>query len=135
MCGLVPGRSALFCFEIGDVGPTDFATTSGSVLSTNRFTYGTEDGPVTAEVESSAAFAKTEYYIRARALTAPMFLINLMLTVFSMITEQPSVGPRGAARGGFVYTSVIYQNEVQESEAIVGGIRSAGSLIIDQILS
>jgi len=72
-------------FAVGDAGPADFTTTSESVPSSNWFTYDTEDGPVTTKVESSTTFAKVEHSTRARALTLSMFLINWVLTIFSMI--------------------------------------------------
>ena len=72
-------------FAVGDAGPADFTTTSETVPSSNWFTYDTDDGPVTVEVGSSTTFAKVLHSTRAQALTVSMFLINWVLTVFSMI--------------------------------------------------
>ena len=88
---------------VGDAGPADFTTTSETTPSSNWFTYDAEDGPVTVEVGSSTTFAKVIHSTRARALTVSMFLINWVLTVFSMI----------------ITAIVISRGEVKDSVALL----------------
>ena len=96
-------------FTIGDAGPADFTTTSETVPSSNWFTYDTEDGLVTTKVESSTTFAKVKHSTRARALTVSMFLINWVLTIFSMIITA-IVTSRSEVKDGVALLpfSVIY---------------------------
>ena len=72
-------------FAVGDSAPGDFTTTSVEVQATSNFTYDTNNGPITTEVESYTMSAAVTSSTRARILTFSMFLINWALTISSAV--------------------------------------------------
>lgn len=86
-------------FAVGDTGPADFTTTSFEVPTRNQFTYDTEDGPITTEVESNTIFATVKHSTRTRALTFSMFAINWVLTLCSVTIASIVVRRQGKVEG------------------------------------
>jgi len=87
-------------FAVGDTGPADFTTASVEVPTRNQFTYDTEDGSTTAEVDSHTIFVTVKHSTRTRALTFSMFAINWVLTLCSATIASIVVRRRGKVEGG-----------------------------------
>jgi len=71
-------------FAVGDSGPVDLTTISVEEETRINFTYVTEDGPTTVEVESLTILAKVVHTTRAVALTVSMFIINWVMSLCSV---------------------------------------------------
>lgn len=95
-------------FAIGDgiYGPVDFTTTYDEVAARNNFTYNTEGGPVTVEVESRAVLAKIRRSVGARTLTFSMFAINWVLTLGSVAIAVVALLRRGEVNDGVAFLPI-----------------------------
>ena len=95
-------------FAVGDSvdGPVDFTTSSSEVETRNNFTYSTEGGPVTVEVESRTMLATTRRSKNARALTFSMFAINWILTLGSVAIALVVFRRRGEVKDGVAFLPV-----------------------------
>jgi len=95
-----------FAVGDGDYGPVDFTTTSVELETRNNFTYNTEGGPITVEVESRAVLATTRRSNNARVLTFAMFAINWILTLGSVAIALVSLLRRGEVNDGVAFLPV-----------------------------
>ena len=95
-------------FAVGDSadGPVDFTTTFFEVETRNNFTYSTEDGPVTVEVESRTMLTTTKRSNNARALTFSMFAINWILTLGSVAIALVVFRRRGEVKDGVAFLPI-----------------------------
>ena len=93
-------------FAVGDAGPADFTTTSVDTPTRNNFTYDTEDGPATVEVESHTISAKVRHSLRARTLTFSMFAINWVLTLCSMAVALIVFRRQGEVKDGVAFLPI-----------------------------
>jgi len=95
-------------FTVGDgvYGPVDFTTASVEVETKNNFTYNTEDGPVTMEVQSRTVLATTRRSNNARAFTFSMFAINWILTLGSVIIVVVVFMRRGEVNDGVAFLPI-----------------------------
>jgi len=95
-------------FAVGDGfdGPVDFTTASVEVETRNNFTYNTEDGPATVEVESRMVLATTRRSNSARALTFSMFAINWILALGSVAIAFVVSIQRGEVKDGVAFLPV-----------------------------
>jgi len=84
-------------------GPT---TTSVELETRNNFTYNTEDGPVTVEVESRTVLATTRRSSAARALTFSMFAINWILVLGSVAIALMVFARRGEVKDGVAFLPI-----------------------------
>ena len=93
-------------FAVGDAGPADFTTTSVDTPTRNNFTYDTEDGPATVEVESHTISAKVRHSLRSRTLTFSMFAINWVLTLCSVAIALVVLRRRGEVKDGVAFLPI-----------------------------
>ena len=118
-------------FAVGDsdIGPPDFTTTSVDVRTTNNFTYNTEDGPVTVQVESRSLTATVRHSSPARALTFSMFAINWILTLGSVAIALIVLKRQGGLKDGVAFLPITVILSIPAIRGLYVGSPPLGILI------